>query len=151
MTSSFLLPSSVPCYFLVPFGYTRVKRYQEKKFHAAILTMSVPRLTRYFDLGLNNEIHNFVKIKVIPFPTPHSQSCKLCKALVKTAFRMEGSQRLRATNELPAAILSKRGCGGFPFECLNIIVAYNLANYGTHLKYFPFLPEIFIKRFSWQF
>ena len=113
--------------------------------------MSVPLLTRYFDLGVNNGIHNFVKIKVIPFPTPLSQSCKLCKALVKTAFRMEGIQRLRVTNELPAPILSKRGCGGFPFECLNIIVAYNLANYGKHLKYFPFLPEIFIKRFSWRF
>ena len=97
-----------PCYFLVPFGYTRVKRYQEKKFHAAILTMSVPRLTRYFDLGVNNGIHNFVKVKVIPLPTPPSQSRKPCKALVKTAFRMEGSQRLRVTNELPAAILSKR-------------------------------------------
>ena len=35
-----------------------------------MLTMSVPRLTRYFDLGVSNEIHNLVKIKVIPFPTP---------------------------------------------------------------------------------
>ena len=112
-----------------------------------MLTMSVPRLTRYFDLGVSNEIHNLVKIKVIPFPTPR----KLCKALVKTAFRMEGSQTLRVTNVLPAAILSKRECGGFPFECLNIIVAYNLADYRTHLKYFPFLPEIFIRRFSWRF
>ena len=116
-----------------------------------MLTMSVPRLTRYFDLGVSNEIHNLVKIKVIPFPTPPSQSSKLCKALVKTAFRMEGSQTLRVTNVLPAAILSKRECGGFPFECLNIIVAYNLADYRTHLKYFPFLPEIFIRRFSLRF
>lgn len=69
-----------------------------------MLTMSVPRLTRYFDLGVSNEIHNLVNIKVIPFPTPPSQSCKLCKALVKTAFRMEGSQILRVTNVLPAAI-----------------------------------------------
>ena len=116
-----------------------------------MLTMSVPRLTTYFDLGVSNRIRNFVKIKVIPFPTPPCQSCKLCKALVKTAFRMEGFQRLRVTNVLPAAILSKRGSGGFPFEYLNIIVAYNLADYGTHLKYFPFLPEIFIRRFSWRF
>ena len=103
-----------------------------------MLTMSVPRLTRYFDLGVSNEIHNLVKIK-------------LCKSLVKTAFRMEGSQTLRVINVLPAAILSKRGCGGFPFECLAIIEAYNLAVCRTHLKYFPFLPEIFIRRFSWRF